>query len=535
MAVLEWLSSHGGSCFPLIEPRMVIGRLAQCEILLDCKHVSRRHACIHRENDAFLIVDLGSRNGTRVNGTKISGRQALNDGDSLQIDKEQLLFRLDDPVPAIESASEVMGTLFVESGSAVQGQSRPEDRLQAVMDVSHSLTGSVSEDQILENLLRSLLSVFSQADRGLVLMPRRDGDIHLRSYRCQKDRTFPATISRSVARQVLKNSEAILSYDVAEDTRFDASTSLQESNIRSMLCAPLPSRDGESLGVVQIDRLSEGMPFAMEDLELLAAVSTFAAQALENSRLHTAFLKSQLQEQELLVAAELQRLLVPRKLPQAPGYQIESDYQPAVELSGDCLDSFALPDGRIAMAIGDVAGKGVGAALLMARVGAAIRLSFEDSDDPAAILERTNRLLVAQETSRFVTCVVMLLDPARRVLSIASAGHCPTLLQQSSGMSDIPDSDISGPPLGMVPDLNVSTQTVQLQPGDTLLAYTDGLTEAQTSNGELYGLERVRDITRQHASDPKDLIRAVADDARRFAGNAAQSDDLTLLMLHCQK
>ena len=87
----------------------------------------------------------------------------------------------------------------------------------------------------------------------------------------------------------------------------------------------------------------------------------------------------------------------------------------------------------------------------------------------------------------------------------------------------------------MVPDLNVSTQTVQLQPGDTLLAYTDGLTEAQTSNGELYGLERVRDITRQHASDPKDLIRAVADDARRFAGNAAQSDDLTLLMLHCQK
>ncbi len=534
MAVLEWLSTHGGTCFPLIEPRMVIGRFAECEILLDCKHVSRRHACIHREEDTFLIVDLGSRNGTRVNGTKISGRQALNDGDSVQIDKEQLLFRVDSPESEIETASEVMGTLFVESGSAVHGESNPEARLQAVMDVSSSLASSVSEDQILESLLRSLFSVFPYADRGLVLMPRHDGDIHLRSYRCQKDRSFPATISRSVARQVLKNSEGILSYDVAQDDRFDTSTSLQEMNLRSMMCAPLPSRDGGSLGVVQIDRLSEGMPFTMEDLELLAAVSMFAAQAVENGRLHTSFLKSQLQDQELHVAAELQRLLVPKKVPEAEGYRLETDYQPAVELSGDYLDSFKLPDGRIMLAIGDVAGKGVGAALLMARVGAAIRLCFEDSDDPAAILARTNQLLVAQETSRFVTCTVMLLDPAKRVLSIATAGHCPTLLQNSE-IVDIPSADLTGPPLGMVPDLDARTQTVQLEPGDCLLAYTDGLTEAQNSNGELYGVERVRNIMLQHASDQKDLTRVVIDDVRRFAGNAAQSDDLTLLSLHCLK
>ena len=106
---------------------------------------------------------------------------------------------------------------------------------------------------------------------------------------------------------------------------------------------------------------------------------------------------------------------------------------------------------------------------------------------------------------------------------------------QNSEIVDIPSADLTGPPLGMVPDLDARTQTVQLEPGDCLLAYTDGLTEAQNSNGELYGVERVRNIMLQHASDQKDLTRVVIDDVRRFAGNAAQSDDLTLLSLHCLK
>lgn len=533
MAVLDWLSTHGGVCFPLLEPRMHIGRHGDCEIMLDRKHISRRHACIHRVDGQFLIEDMGSRNGTRVNGTKISGRELLTDGDSIQIDREEFLFRMEEPPAEVERPSEVMGTLFVEHGSVGQGETNPELRLQAVMDVSSRLARSVSEDDILENLLKSLFTVFPQADRGLVMMPRRDGEMHLRSYRCQQGRTFPATISRSVARQVLNNSQAILSYDAADDERFDSSASLEDANIRSMMCAPLPGREGKALGVIQIDRQSEGMPFSMEDLELLVAVSTIGSQALENNQLHASFLHSQLQDQELQVAGELQRMLVPARLPSADGYRIESEYLPAVELSGDYLDSFTLADGRIVLAIGDVAGKGAGAALLMARVGAAIRLCFENSDDPTVVLERTNRLLVAQETTRFVTATAMVLEPHSGKLSIASAGHCPTLLMQNSGIIAVPETESSGPPLGMVPSLDTQTQTYQLERGDCLLGYTDGLTESQKTDGELFGVPRVEESMQSCASEPARLLHTLLADVRRFVGNDKQhADDLTMILLH---
>jgi phosphoserine phosphatase RsbU/P len=535
MAFLQNLSpKQSGVAIPVSERKTTLGRHPACEVLLDDQRVSRRHAQIIRQGpDSFVLIDLESRNGTNLNGKRVTHPTMLNDGDVISIEDVKLAFRQEDPSPMIDRPSEITGTMAVSRASSISFGANPEVKLRAVLEISTQLSRSLSLDQILESMLDSLFRVFPQADRAIVLLPDAGAEPRIRCCRTRRaDDESAVKISRMVIDQVMREATGILSVDATDDIRFQTSESLFNASIRSLMCAPLLSAEGECLGVVQVDRRTLGAPFVQEDLELLVAVATITGQAVDNNQLHVDRMKAELVEQELQIAAEVQRMLVSETRPEVSGYELATFYQPAIELSGDYLDCVPLKGGRVAIAIGDVAGKGVAASLLMAQLQAAVRLCFEETDNPAKVLERCNNLICRTSNMRFITCLIGVLDPKRHTLRIACAGHCPALIGCGDSLMPVPsDKQPAATPIGILDDFSCPILEVQLKPGDLVFLNTDGLTEWGDGQRNLFGQERLEQALRGNIASAQGAIDAAITAAKQFAGPRATSDDLTMIAL----
>ena len=554
MAILELVKGDvPGTRFELDGDRAVIGRSADCEVPLDVPAVSRRHAQILRESGLYFIEDLQSRNGTFLNDSRITERSPLGEGDRLLICDQEFRFYTGhgtgmlDPMRNLAESSiseliddrttpgraSVMATFDVGGGSASWGLSaKPEVKLAALMEITNGLAQTFSVEDILPKLLDSLFKIFVQADRGFVVMPRKvDGPPVVVADKSRRPGDESRMrISRTIVEEAMSSRKAILSADAASDERFGMAQSIADFSIRSMICAPMIGIDGQPVGVIQIDTLNQRARFTDQDLEVLAAVASQAAVSIDNAKMHEQVVAQRAVQRDLELARRMQRTLLPSSPPEVAGYFFFDYYQAARQVGGDYYDYVPLPGGRYAVIVGDVAGKGVPAALLMARLSADVRFSLASEPDPAKAVQRINEGFMRHDWGdRFVTMLVAILNPATNELIIVNAGHMAPILRRHDGsVADIGE-DLAGLPLGVADGYEYESFKHQVEPGDLLTIFTDGFSEAMNNQRDLYGIERLRKQLSCPAVSVKDFGQHILEDVNKFVDGYDQSDDMCLV------
>ncbi len=550
MAFLELLrQSTPATRFAIERDRVIIGRNSDCDVPLEVPAVSRKHAAIVREGSEFFLEDLESRNGTFLNDERVVNRSLLRDGDQLLICGQTLRFvgdhragatiadrglldLMDDDTTEVARAS-VMATFDVGGGGSASWRlsAKPEVKLTALLEITNNLGKAMSVDEILPKLLDSLFKIFVQADRGFVVMrPKPDGPLVPVAVKNRRESDEQRTrISRTIVEEAMNSRKAILSADATSDERFSMAQSIADFAIRSMICAPMVASEGEPLGVIQIDTMNQKSRFSDEDLEVLAGVASQAALSLENARMHEQVLAQKGLERDLELARRMQRALLPARPPQVPGYVFFDYYQSARQVGGDYYDYVELPDGRFAVIVGDVAGKGVSAALLMARLSADVRFMLASEADPAVAVEKINNGFAnADWQDKFVTMIVAVVDPMSHKLSLVNAGHMAPLLRRKGGTVEEVGEEEAGLPLGVASDMSYEAVHRELEPGDFVTVFTDGFSEAMNESRDLYGLERLMEQVSSSAVSVGDLGQHILDDVNKFVDGYAQSDDMCL-------
>ena len=526
MAVLRELT--GGRDHPLRGKVTLIGRDAGCDIVVRTDQTSSRHAMIVLAGGVYSIEDLESVNGVFVNGARIRQRTTLRPGDRVEIPGLAALFQAAGLPPAETTPAETAApsvTMSVAMTGAGRLEVKPEAKLRAVLEISRHLSTTLDLKDVLPKILECLFAVFAQADRGFILLhDPNSGQMVPRAVRKRRepDADTPA-ISRNILNQVLATRRAVLSADAGADARFDPNQSIRRLHLRSLMCAPMLGPSGEVLGVIQLDTEEIRSPFREEDLEVLASATTQAAHAVELARLHQ-------ERRDLEAATQIQKSFLPASRPRVPQLHFFDYYSSARQIGGDYYDYIPLPGDRLAVALGDVSGKGVAAALLMARLSAAVRFSLAAEPDAATAMHGLNRVLTqAGSDDRFVTFVAAVLDLKDYAMTLANAGHMPPLRKRRGrpGVEEVGDA-IVGLPLGVI-DRPYETMMVPLEPGDVMLLYTDGVTEARNPGGDQYGLDRLRAVMADGPKEVEALGNAVLADVRRFAAGRPQNDDLTVV------
>lgn len=552
MAFLELVrGSLPGTRYEINGGRSIIGRSAECEVPIDTPAVSRRHAAIISDGDDYYLEDLKSRNKTFLNDKEVSEVVRLNNGDRVVICDHEFRFyggnastaigyphessiaELVDDTKAGSSRASVMATLDVSGKSASWGLSaKPEVKLAALLEISYNLAQTLSLEDILPKLLDSLFKIFTQADRGFVVMRTKPNGplapVAVKSRRAGDEERM--RISRTIVEEAMKSKKAFLSADAASDERFGMAQSIADFSIRSLVCAPMISTDGEPIGVIQIDTLNQRARFTDEDLEVLASVASQAAVAIDNAKMHEQVVAQRALQRDMELARQMQRTLLPSKPPKVPGYFFFDYYQAARQVGGDYFDYVPLPGGRYAVIVGDVAGKGVPAALLMARLSADVRFSLASEPDPAKAMQQINDGFVQHDFSdRFVTMIAVVVNAATHELTMVNAGHMAPFLRRQGGDVEEIGEEAAGLPLGVVPGFEYQAYTHVLEPGDVLTLFTDGFSEAMNGDRDLYGLPRLKTQIGSPATNVGDLGQRILDDVRQFVNGVDQADDMCLV------
>ncbi len=553
LIVLEGLTP--GQEFDLVGQQWVLGRSPECDVVLDAAAVSRRHVILSEAEGHFSVQDLGSRNGTFINGTRVADRAAIHHGDQMLICDILFEFRNESSVRRLAGAdpeassllapllgdededdgtSSIMATIDVSGGPSASWNfsAKPQAQLEAMVEISNSLGHTLSVGEILPKLLDSLFKIFVQADRGFVIMrPKPDAPlVPVASKARREDDELSMRISRTIVRQALETKKAILSADAATDARFSEAQSIADFQIRSLICAPMISSDGEPLGVIQIDTNNQRSRFTDLDLQILAGVASQASIAMDNARMHEEAIKQRALQRDLELARQMQHALLPKNSPQVSGYHFFEFYEAANQVGGDYYDYVSLPDDRFAAVVGDVAGKGVSAAILMAKLSSDVRFWLAREPNAAKALGQINAAFSQHGwDDRFVTMVVAVVDPRSNQLTLVNAGHMPPLLRSSAGKVLEVGGEEAGLPLGVMDDCEYEAYEQELQPGDFVTIFTDGFSEAMNSARDLYGMERLTAVVGDRQIGSQELGQHVLANVREFAGDYPQSDDMCLV------
>lgn len=552
MAILQVLKGlNPGKSFTLDGDEAVLGRNATCQVVLNVPAVSREHAVVRRVNGQYFIEDLESRNGTFVNNQEIKARTLLRSGDRIKIcdnlftfqDPSQLpplpaTMRRGEPEPEGEDA-----TSNVEASILYPGQGPGRDLLEApsadklalLIDLALDLSQQTFNlDQLLPKIVEQLFTVFKHADRGFVILADEGTDqLVPKVIKTRHQDETAARFSRRIVQRCLKDREALLSGDAVHDPRFDLSQSVADFKIRSVMCAPLIARStGAAFGVIQLDTQNKSKKFTQDDLRLLMAVTGPAAAALENAQLHNSLLARAGLERDLQLARQVQLSFLPKNPPVLAGYEFFAHYEPALEVGGDYYDFVPLPGDRLGVALGDVAGKGVSAALLMGKVSSDARFCFLTEPGPAAAVSRLNRLM--QEASlldRFVTFTAGLLEPARHAVTFVNAGHMPPLVyrQRTDTVEEAMPRELSGLPLGVKDDLEFEAFSLTLDVGDCVVLFTDGVSDAKNKQGHDFQIEGVHAALLKGPAGPRAMGERLIHAVQQHALGCKQYDDITVV------
>lgn len=533
---------------------IVIGRLPECDIQLPSNMVSRKHARVFLDGDHYSVEDLGSGNGTFLNGQKIDGKQPLKANDRLKFGPILVRYESDQPYSGGDVAQRVLQNVRSSQveinedqgggGATILGSLesnagfnlldvRPQEKLKAVLDISRALAGTLEVEKLLPRILDSLFEIFPAADRGCILLKDgRSGEMIPRAMKHRRESEDASVkLSRTILNTVLEQKKAILSADAASDSRFDASESISSLTIRSMMCVPMLDLQGEPVGIINIDTQNPLKQFKSEDLDIMVTVAGQAALSYESAKLLQSYVQKQKQDNEMNIARNVQHALLPETLPNINGYEFFASYDSAQAVGGDYYDIIATKDGRIWLAFGDVAGKGVPASLVMSRMSSVVRSVSEFVTDGTEAVSRINDHMCAKAVEgRFVTFVLIILDIQNHQMQVVNAGHMSPMIRKPDGsIEEFPEESV-GVPIGVIEGFPFESVTRSISPGETIVIYTDGVSEAMNPQNELYGMDKLREFVRKGGSNPALLGVSVREDVRKFANGREQNDDITLMV-----
>lgn len=552
MALIEFVKgSNIGHRVELVGERMIMGRNTECQIQLAAPAVSREHAVIRKIGNQFFIEDKQSRNGTEVNNAKITARTLLKDGNQITICGITMVFYENPPKPKLpdhmasssdtvageedeKDSSVVAATLQASPSSQQFLEAQPAERLSLLLEVGIELTQTIKTEDLLPKIIDKLFQVFRQADRGFIIF-REDGKLLAKVVRTRRaDEEDKARFSRKIVNRCMDTGQSILSEDASSDQQFDMSQSIADCRIRSMIVAPLMNRsNGTSLGVIQLDTQDRFKRFTQEDLKLLMAVAAQAGVAIENARMHESLIERAGLERDLETAKRVQKSFLPKKFPQHAGYEFFAHYESAQEVGGDYYDFIPLPNNRIGIMIGDVAGKGVPAALLMAKVSSDAR--FCTLTEPAlsdAVFKLNDLMQEAGLLDRFVTFGACLLDMQKHTVTVVNAGHQPPYIYRAATQTfeDGCTRRQTGLPLGVAEGIPYDSTTFNLSPGDVVTLITDGISESQSVDDKEFGMAGVNASLKVGPMTATEMGKRLVASVHRHAEGRKPHDDLTVVV-----
>jgi serine phosphatase RsbU (regulator of sigma subunit)/pSer/pThr/pTyr-binding forkhead associated (FHA) protein len=518
-----------------------IGRAPDNHLVLRDSRVSRNHAQIAQEDGRCVLQDLASRHGVWVNGERVEKSRALHPSDRIEFgvpDGYQLMFT--------RSGDEIQKLLAkpLASDTGRIGTSNLE-KLRAVLEVARSLQSSFSADDVLNSVVDAALAVTGAA-RGFLLLFDEQQELQVRSARAAGAVDLAADelrVPRKLIRQALESRRDLfsMSFDpTANDPRSPGNT-IADLELRSVVCVPLVrvSLSGgaktqivnaakSSAGVLYMDSRVSAVDLAGGNRELLQTLAIEASTVLENARLLEEERAKQRIEEELGVARRIQQSLLPRRLPDTGWFRVCGSSVASHEVGGDYFDLVALGPQAWSIVIADVAGKGVSSALMASFLQGAF-LNAAAGGGIAAVLGRINEFLAERaDHGKYATVFYATLDAAGR-LQFANAGHCSPLLVHEAG--EIESLRTTSMPVGLVSGAPFTVEERTLTPGDRLVLYTDGVTEAQDAAGDFFGKKRLREAVALAAGlDCAGMHDAIQQALKDFTGGAEQSDDITLVV-----
>jgi serine phosphatase RsbU (regulator of sigma subunit) len=533
--------ANQGATIELTGDRIVLGRNADCHVVLNVPAVSREHAIIRKIQGKFYIEDNKSRNGTFLNDREVTTRTPLRENDRIKICDNVLRFHEQPPRSPLppgfgpeeeeeEESSTVQATLNQTSKQILEAQ--PAERLAMLLDIGAELTQTFDMSQLLPKIVDRLFAVFRQADRGFVIVSD-EGRLIPRVSKTRRSDEEGARFARSIVNRVLETSQSILSEDASAGKGLDLSQSIADCRIRSVMCVPLIGRSSpRPFGVIQLDTQEKFKQFTQDDLKLLLAVAGQAAIALENADMHAKVVARANLERDLQLARRVQESFLPKRMPQVAGYEFYARYEAAQEVGGDYYDFIPLQGWRHGVLIGDVAGKGIPAALLMAKVSADARFCALTELTLSDIVTRLNEhLQEAGQLDRFVTLAACLLDPSKHEVTFVNAGHLPPLIYRcaTDSFEEGSTHDMTGLPLGIVEGVPYESRTVALDPGDCVFLMTDGITESKNKEERDFHMDGVIAALRSGPMMPSAMIDRLLGAVHQHAAGRKPFDDVTVV------
>lgn len=539
-----------------VGPSTVVGRAGDCDIVVDDSLASRRHVEVREEGGAFYCKDLGSRNGTLLNGERMQ-ESRLEPGDRLQIGGSVLRFEAeevtDDPSAADETT--IKQTFLINTGGRKLPSSpsrRSDEILNAVYAVTNAIASNYEPCSLVDSILETTMKAID-AQRGAILLADPSLPVLRPCPACRHVHTIEdgklahagegeIRISQTVANRVLGGGESVLYEDTGADEELSGAESVLSLELRSIICAPLRGKSG-ILGILYIDSNRSGHQYTHEDMLLATAVGNSAGLAIENAKMHQEILEKQRMEQEIAYAWTIQEGFLVKDWPEGDSrFEVYGETRPARTVGGDFYDFVRPGPGRVGILIGDVSGKGVPAALTMAQLLAEFRLRAMGTTSPAEVLGALNEDLVRRaQRGAFCTMCYLTLDLSTGAVLFANAGHHPAVRVDKGGARLF--GEASGPPAGILAEAGWRDTESELETGEALLLYTDGLVEArsvpaQNGGGDAapvpgeYGTARLCRSAADLGGGPlKSLIDRVNEEVEAFCAPDPPHDDRTMIAL----
>jgi sigma-B regulation protein RsbU (phosphoserine phosphatase) len=545
-AVLEVVSPDGARRYARVaQSPFLIGRGAETgnHLQLTDRRISRECAAIIVEGNKFHIEDRGQRRGLFVNNEKIESRE-LKDGDIITFgleDSYEIVFRSSSAASEQDLPHLLTRIENITSSEPGSGGLR---KLNMLLEATTLLHSQLPLDSVLGTMLDHAVSV-TDADRGLLLEADAAGKLQVRFARRAGGMRLPPeslTPSQTAIQLALRQASPVITEDVAQaDKDLQIAQSVVAQRLRSVVVIPLYAmsrantdesmvnvKRGQFLGVLYLDSRRPAA-FSKLDRQILDALAADAASILDNARLVERERERQRMEQEINIARDIQQALLPRDFREFPHLSVTGINFPCLSVGGDYFDVFPLSDNRTAFLIADVSGKGLGAALLTTMLQGALS-AMSLGTDPAIVFNHVNKFLCGHaEIGRYATMFFGILDQDGH-LEFINAGHpSPILLRR--GVAEEAFSEGSFP-VGLVPEAEYTAVCLKLEPGDTMVLFSDGVTEAMDPAEELYGVPRLRELLNGKLECPlEDLQKCVLESVETFTRGASQADDLTLLIV----
>jgi len=524
---------------PLNRDRIMLGRSSNCELCYpDDAGLSRQHMALTRTGLDWRVEDLGSKNGTLLNGRRLEAPAPFRSGD--RITAGHLIIEFADVTGFVpetvvfvenEDSFSTTATTVVANLEAVLGPQAADMNQTTIMQGNPQMRALIragrelSEHRPLGELFQVIMDLSMEAvmaGRG-VLMTVEGQQLHVRAARGEGFK-----ISTTVRDRVLHKKESLLVRDAQLDQSLKGQVSIVEQRVRSMIAVPLQTND-RVIGLIYLDSPHLIREFSREDLNLLTVMANVAAIRIEHVRLNEVEEVERAMVKEMEQAALIQKRLLPEAAPAVEGLDIAGKATACRTVGGDYYDFLKFPDGRVGVLVGDVAGKGMPASLLMSSLQARVHVLFENGDDLAQKIGRLNRSTCQNcPDNRFITFFMTVADPATGELIYANAGHNPPLLVRATGGFETLGG--GGMILGIMPKASYTESRAVMQPGDVLILFSDGVTEAPDPQAEEFGEARLAALVASLLDRPAaEIVESIHSAVADFTEGAPAADDITVV------